>query len=429
MSNQSAPNQSANAPATNSVAGRADAGKLSTEALQVLIDQIATFNAFVIPDGTSPSCAIRAQGGGGIVGLKCCERVHRFDIELEVPSDSGVRTANVLGEAVGRVDLRWMFIPDSFAARPDLEPPPTTLDQSRSQRFAMQEMTFTFAEGEGFRSFGTGRTFPMSVNGQPKLIAVAIGNLTQGFGKFSGHEGNFTICGEVSQDGGFIGHIIARVLDEHGNLRTREALPPPSAIVARPDLDFTYLMWLAQKGKGPEQENRPSLTPDGQLRGLNIPMELKRGRSTFTAGGSAGFRAQELSVGEVIGLEVGFGRGSGGTQDGTPLNPFLFEGVARYSLDDREKRTVGAVTTNVLEGRRFDYRLAAAPGEVAWRFGFFGPVVYGSGCFEGVSGIFYGASNSIFKPPPGAHIITHCYFARLHDPNGKLRATSGRSGP
>jgi hypothetical protein len=159
-------------------------------------------------------------------------------------------------------------------------------------------------------------------------------------------------------------------------------------------------------------------------------MELKRGSSSFTAGRSEGFRAHELIVGEVIGLEVGFGRGSqpGGSQDGTALSPFQFEGVARYSFDDREKRTIGAITTNVLEGRRFDYSLAGAPGEVAWRFGFFGPVIYGAGCFNGVAGIFYGASNSIFKPPPGAHIITHCYFARLYDPTGRLRVGAGSDG-
>jgi hypothetical protein len=100
--------------------------------------------------------------------------------------------------------------------------------------------------------------------------------------------------------------------------------------------------------------------------------------------------------------------------------------VARYRFDDSARRPLGALTTNVLEGRRFDYRLTALPDEAAWRFGFFGPVIHGSGCFREVeSSIFYGASNSIFRPPPGDHIITHCYFARIYDPEGKLRAASG----
>src|SRR5262249_4137147 len=159
---------------------------------------------------------------------------------------------------------------------------------------------------DGFRSFGTGRTFPIIVGGRPRLMVAGIGNVMEGFGRFAGHEGNFTFCGELLPDGGFTGQIITRILDEGGKLRTRDPLPPLTAEVDRPDPDFTYLMWLAQKGKGPEQANRPSLTPDGQFRGLNIPMELKQGYSAFTTL-EGGFRAADLVVRDVIGLEVGFG--------------------------------------------------------------------------------------------------------------------------
>lgn len=434
MSNQPAPNRGASAQATRPPAATGAAPgasrQLSVEALQALIDQTVSINAFVSPDRGQAGCAVRARGDSGdIVGLRCGGLLNRFDIELELPSNSGVRAVNLLGETVGRVDLRWMIIPNSYAARSDVEPPPTRLDTHVSQRFVMQEMTFTFGDGrDGFRSFGTGRTFPFASGGRPgAVVASAIGNVTQGFGKFEGHAGNFTLCGELTPDGGFAGHVIARIVDEQGDLRTREALPPPAASADRPDPDFTYLMWLAQKGTGPAQANRPSLTPDGQLRGLNIPMELKRGHFTFTTAGGGGFRSSAVEAGEVIGLEEGFGRGpqTAELQDGTALSPSLFEGVARYSFDDQGGQRVGAFTTNVLEGRRFDYQYAAAPGEVSWRFGFFGPIIYGSGCFRGAEGMFYGSSNSFFKPPPGDHIITHCYFARIYDPEGKFRAAHG----
>lgn len=400
------------------------AGELSAAELQILIDQVATFNVFVIPEST------RAGSAQNHTGVVCGGSLHRFDIDLERPSESGVRVVNVLGEAEGRVDIRWLIIPNDFAARPDITPPSTPLDPSRSQRFAIQEMTFTFGDGrDGFRSFGTGRTFPVVTGGRPRLVVAAIATLTEGFGKFQGHEGTFTLCGELTSAGYFTGHIIVRIVDEQGNLRTKEPLPQIASRSDRPDAQFTYLMWLAQKGQGPAQANRPSLTPDGQFRGLNIPMELKRGSSGFSADRAGGFRAAELKVGEVIGLEVGFGRGSqpDATPVGTALSPFQFEGVARYSFDDQRGRTVGAITTNVLEGRRFDYQLAGAPSEVAWRFGFFGPIIYGSECFRGLEGsMFYGASNSILKPPPGDHIITHCYFARLYDPEGRWRAGLGK---
>jgi hypothetical protein len=335
-----------------------------------------------------------------------------------------VRAPDVLGEAVGSVEMRWIIIPNEFAARPDAEPPPTPLDRYRSQRFSMQEMTLTFADGrDGFRSFGTGRTFPMVVSGRPRLLVAAVGNVTQGSGKFQGHEGNFTLCGELTPDGSFCGHIIVRIVDEQGNLCAPELVAPPMAGVQRSDSDFTYLMWLAQKGKGPEQENRPSFTPEGEVRGLNIAMELKQGETSFTAERSSGFRSNVLRVGPVIGLEEGYGRQSrpDAGPEGTALNPFQFEGVARYSFYDQEGKTVGSIVTNVLEGRRFDFWFARTPNRISWRFGFFGPIIYGTGCFRGVEGIFYGASHSFFEPPPGAHIITHCYCARVYDPAGKFR--------
>src|SRR5262249_3604229 len=162
--------------------------------------------------------------------------------------------------------------------------------------------------------------------------------------------------------------------------------------------------------KGADQENTFSFGPDGQVRGLNIPTQLKLVELDFSA--SQGFHAANMKVGEVIGREIGFGRGSvpGADPSGTALNPFLFEGVARYSFFDSRGRTLGAITTNVLEGRRFDMRLPAAPTAPGLRFGFFGPIVYGQGLFKGFEGMFYGSTASVFNPPPGDHVITHFYM-------------------
>jgi hypothetical protein len=412
-------------PASATSPTGAGASGLSDEALRVLVDSAAVFNAYVAPD---PARAVQTEmKNGAVTGFRCGGLLHRFDLELQPPSHSCVKAVNLLGEAVGRVEMRWIIIPNSYTARPDAEPPPTPFDRSCSQRFSMQEMTFTFGDGrEGFRSFGTGRTFPVVCNGRQRTVVSAIGNITEGSGKFQGHNGNFTLCGELLPDGGFAGHIITRVVDEQGNLHTSELLPPPTDLVQRADADSTYVAWLAQKGKGPIMENRPSFTPDGEVRGLNIAMELKLGKSNFTVDQAQGFRSSTLQVGEAIGLEEGYGRQSNPNAgpEGTALNPFQFEGVARYSFYDREGKTAGAIVTNVLEGRRFDFWFAAAPNKISWRFGFFGPIIYGTGCFRGAEGMFYGASHSFFDPPPGAHIITHCYFARLYDPTGEYRAAS-----
>jgi hypothetical protein len=263
----------------------------------------------------------------------------------------------------------------------------------------------------------------MDVGGRLRLMVAGVANLTEGFGKFRGHEGNLTLCGELCPDRGFLGHVLVRVVDPDGGLRTSAELPP---LETRPDLapGLTFLMWAAQKDKSPEQENRFSVGPDGQVRGMNIPVGLKYLRLDFATGGPDGFRCADLMTGEAIGLETGFGRGTipDAPPTGTPLSPYQFEGVARYRFDDRQRRPVGALTTNVTEGRRFDLQLAGAPGVTAWRFGFFGPVVYGTGCFHGTRGLFYGASSSVFQPPPGDHVITHLYAACLADCEGKYRA-------
>lgn len=400
--------------------------QLSPEALQRLVDQVAAFNLHISPNNGG---ADTISSAGAVIGISANERMYRFDIDLKLPSlDGGVRAVNAIGEPMGCLDLRWMVIPHGYMARPDAEPPPTPLDSSRSQRFVMQEMVFAFDGQDGFLGFGTGRTFPTFAGGRAKLIVAAIGNLTEGFGKFRGHQGNFTICGELMPKGGFVGDILVRVVDQTGNLRTQLPLPIERSSDVQPDV--TYLLWTAQKGKGPEQENRFSLGPDGQPRGMNIPVGLKRLQLQASVQAPEGFLSNDLRTGEAIGLETGFGRGSqpGAPPTGTPVSPFQFEGVAKYSFDDETGRTIGALTTNVLEGRRFDISLLGLQ-ETAWRFGFFGPIVFGHGCFRGAQGMFYGASGSFFQPPPGIHVITHLYMARLEDPDGRFRVTANGVKP
>jgi hypothetical protein len=394
---------------------------VSAEVIQRLIDQAAGFNLYVVPEGGGQ------PAGSGTSGFVLTERLHRFDVTLQPPSSRSVQAANSLGEVVGQLEIRWFMIPDNFVARPDRQSATVQLDPGISQRFVMQETTFRFGNGEdGFRSFGTGRTFPMKVGNQPRIVVGAVGNLIEGFGKFRGHEGNFTVCGDLQSDG-FKGNILVRIQDSAGNLRTSSSVPALQP-QSDPDPQTTYLLWAAQKGKGADQENFVSLGPDGQIRGMNIPTQLKLVHLDFAAQND--FQGKDFGIGAVVGREIGFGRGSipGASPSGTALSPFLFEGVARYSFFSPAGKTVGAITTNVLEGRRFDMKLPAAPSEPALRFGFFGPILYGTGCFAGVEGMFYGSTGSVFNPPPGDHIITHFYMARLHDPEGKFRAAISGGG-
>jgi len=400
----------------------------SHDTVQHLVDQAASFNLFVTPDAQAGATAIRAPGGTGeVIGLSASETLHRFDIDLDLPTmSSGMKAVNRVGLASGRLDIRWLIAPHSFAAHPDREPPPTPLDASRSQRFVMQEAVFTLGEGrDGFRTFGTGRTFPMMIRGKPQLIAAAVGVFTSGFGNLQECEGNFTLCGQISAAEGFLGHIMVRILDPSGHFRTLSNLPPLEP-GPDPDPSTTFLTWIAQKGTGPDQVNAVSLTPEGELRGLNIPVQLKRVEVGFTPDVSAGLRVLDLHTFEVIGREIGFGKESvpRTPTSGVPMAPYQFEGVSRYTFYDPDGGVIGAFTANVIEGRSMNVQLPDAPDLPALRFGYFGPIIQGFGCFEGAKGFLYGAAGSVFAPPPFDHVISNMYVARLSDPYGRFRTAA-----
>jgi hypothetical protein len=389
----------------------------SAETIQSLMDQAAGFSLYATPD-------LSGKDNGGERGFAASETLSRFNIILEAPTSEGVRASNAYGEMVGKLEIRWLIIPNDFVARPDREPPPCELNPTISQRFVMQETTFIFGDGrDGFRSFGTGRTFPMMVGDKARAVAAAVGNVIEGFGKFKGHEGNFTICGDL-QANGFKGHILVRIADPAGELRTQADLPPLQRQAVL-DPQSTYLLWAGQKDHGLERANRFSVGPDGQVRGMNIPIRIKRLRLDCAAPGR--FEGNDFTVGQAVAREIGFGKGSvaGANPVGTALSPFLFEGVAHYTFHDASGKKVGTITTNFLEGRRFDTKLPGAQEAPAVRFGFFGPIIAGSGCFQGIEGMIYGSTGAVFYPPPGFHLITHFCAARISDPEGKFRGALG----
>lgn len=400
------------------------------EQIQHMVDQAASFNVFTMGDEQMPGNAISSGSrGGAVLGYEGSQTLHRFAIELDMPSlEQGVRASNRISTAVGRLDFRWMMVPHDYLARPDREPPATALDSNVSQRFVMQEGVFSWGDGgDGFHSFGAGRTFPtMLINGKPHLSAMAVGVLTEGFGRLQGYQGNFTVSGELTPEGSFIGNIMMRIVDPAGKLRTTVQSLPAMETIPYPDANTTFLTWIAQKGQTADQENTFSVNGDGEVRGLNIPVALKRVQVDFVPGGGAGLTSLDLRLGEVMGREIGFGRESvpRGPGRGTMQTPFQFEGVSRYTFYDAEGQTVGAFTANVVEGRSIQMQLPDAPEQPALRFGYFGPIIEGYGCFEGVHGFLCGAAGSVFAPPPSDHVISNMYVARLFDPQGRFRSSS-----
>lgn len=384
------------------------------ERLQQKVEAAASFHLLVTPSGGR--AAVRARGGV-TVGLDAVEMAHRFKLELAPPGRDGVVGTNVVGERLGDITLRWVVVEPGYVACRGHEPAAIPLDPASSQRFVIEEMTFRFASGDGFRCFGSGRTFPMA---GARLVTGGIADIVEGSGCFRGRLGNVTLAGEIAPDGGFSGHVMVRVLDPDRTLREAAALPPPEAQGAS-EPGATYLTWIARKAGGAKEENRFSLTPSGTPRGVNIPVPLSRVWADCAI--TRGFRVSDLRIGEAIGREIGFGRESRPRTAtmGSALTPYQFEGVSLYTFYDPEGANVGTLTANVVEGRSIQVRYPGAPAAPGLRFGYFALIVGGTGCFEGVEGLLYGTAGSVFAPPPAPHVIANLYVARLHDSSGRWR--------
>jgi len=382
--------------------------------LEYLVDQAAVFNTFILADQNVEN------GSNNIFGLTTSQPFHHFSADVKIASQC-LKASNEIGEAAGRIEQRWVLVPDNYIAAPRRNPPQIALNPEISQRFVMPEVRVSFGDGrDGFTGFGTGRTFPPLRGRQQKLAVSGVGDILQGFGKFNGHSGNFVLSGDLVTGRGFEGNLLIRVVDAYGKLRTTNRLPLVRPAATAPDT--TYLMLRSRK-KGPEQRSTFSYSANGQIRGINVPLELKQLTTGFEFSGKDGL-VSEISAGAVIGKEVGFTAtdpANPGTGNGSSEAPFSFQGVSRYTFFDRPDRPVGSFTVNFLEGRTFLMKLAEDPSQKALRFAFYGPIIFGSGCFKGVRGMFYGASGSVFEPPPGQHVIIHTYMARLDDPDGRFR--------
>jgi hypothetical protein len=418
MSNQPISTPPATGPAGGGAPSPAQPN-VSPEVLQQLIDRAASFNIFSIPDPKNANVATPVQGSSNdVIGFKIHENLHRFVVTVRPPeAGMGLVATNTVGELTGQFSHRWMLMPDDFAASPNREPPPTRLDPSRSQRFVMLDSVCKFGDGlDGFRGFGTGKTFPVMVNGRPQLVAAAIGVILEGFGKFKDHtEAIYMHCGTISPQRGFMGELSLRVMDPEGTLYTTDGL---SDITPEPDPEpgITYILI---RGQGyPADAFTPILGPQGQVRGLKADERLKILELDYSAKGHRGLRSV-TKVGQIIGVlsgEIIFDISDpGGT---TPFNPIPFTTYNTITFYDREGRNIGSFGADLVEGRTFYMEIPGAPGTRGIRFGGFGPLMNGTGFFKGIEGMMTDNTVANFTP----HVAASIYMFRIHDPDGRYRA-------
>lgn len=392
------------------------------DVVQHMLDRAATFNIFALPDPEHPDRATLTPndpqdyfGLNGGYGLDIRSTLHRLATDVRPPSlDAGVRVDQRVGEAGGTLRCRWLFGPPDLQWTPGREPSPAIFDPWRSQRFAVQDGTFTFNdEGDGFSIYGIGRTFPMAVHRRPVLMVAAVGNLMEGKGRLQGMTGTFILTGRIV-DLGFRGNITLRALDWNGKLRSDDDLPGLKP-VADPAPDDSFLVFRGVK-KDSHVQTTFGPPPDARRVALITPSQMRSADFRWTAGGRRKARTR-MSVGQVdanMDATVLFDLLA---PPGTPQNPVPFETEEEYRFIDSDGRLVGTVRTGVIEGISFNLEFPALPGQPGVRFAGFGPITGGTGAFEGVQGML--TVNSLIGISPHALSLVHCLH--ILDPERRFR--------
>ena len=379
--------------------------------VQHLLRRAAYFSFFSMPNSAEPNVPIIANGQ--MIGVHVHENLHRFDVRMARPTaERGLRAANVVGLPAAKVHIIWRPIPDDYVANPNGDPPPTPLDPTRSQRFTFLDGEFRFddASHSGFHGFGTGRTFPVRINGQPQLRIGAVIDILEGYGKLKNHQGTVVVNGYITPPSGLALNIMLRVLDPSGDLLTTSDLP---ALVPIPDPDpgTTFLTFL-----GEENDDEPTTTisgPGGQMQGASVHELL---RLVHLDSAATGRRAPlaKTSVGTLVGRLDGqllFNPFAPGLQPPIPFQ--TRNGV--FQFFDGHGGTIGTLTADIVEGRAFPAQLPGAPMPV-FRFGGFGPFISGTGQLSGAVGMMsLNAAISVFP-----RTLSNLYVLRVSDPDGRF---------
>jgi len=386
---------------------------LSAEVVQQAIDQAAHFNLCAVPDPHRSDAAI-SGGSGGIIGIRAEQILHRLHVICRQPTTRTPITARtVVGEPVARLTQRWMAMADDAVPQMDRDPPPIPIDSSRSQRFAMLDTVCTFANGEdGFRAFGTGLTLPTPASeGPPQLLALAVGTIVEGFGRFKGkEEGTYVFCGRLSPQTGLSGNFLLRVIDTDETFRTANTLAPIAAR-AEAEQDVTYIVFRGQAIAS--DPVTPRLGADGRPRGLIVEQGLRlldldcigRGRpfSSDVVGPAIGRITANVSFNPMA-------------PGGSIRDPIPFRALDEFVFDDPETgRRVGSFTADSIEGRVFRTSVLGVSGI---RFGGVGRILGGQGVFKGIRGLMTDNSVVTFTP----HVSASVYVLRVQDPEGRFSA-------
>jgi len=346
------------------------------------------------------------------------EELHRFEFTNQAPTaTNGFRTSKTIGEPVADVHIRFTPIPWNFEAAPGKCPPTTLLIPFISQRVAMLEGQLVFKDSlkSGFKAFGTARTFPVSVRGKSQLRVGAAIEILEVKGRFEGLTGAFVINGYIEPPHGLALNLMVRIIDPKGTLQAH-APPPftPIQPIPDPDPSAAFLVFLGEPD--PERPITLNRSPDGRVVSANIYERLRLANVLFDLTTPVDLRSQ-TTQGPIVGTRSSTLYFYTDPANPAPVSPVQdIDGV--FTFFDPQRRVIGTLNANVVEGRAFATELTETPKPILRLTGF-GPFTSGTGQFANASGMM--STNGVLSIFPRA--ISRLYVLRIEDSDGKFQTT------
>ena len=348
----------------------------------------------------------------GIIGVDVNEELHRFDVRGTVPDErKGVRAANTIGETLGSLGMTWRIAPDDFEPAPGRVPPPTLLDQTRSQKFVLLDgrQRYRDTRETGVRAFGVGRTFPAIVNGQPQLRLGAVVEVLEGFGKLAGLTGTIVVNGYAVPPGGLFINFVSRFPDPDERVLTPE-WTSSCRRQPEPDPDTTFLFFLGEPD--PEQPADESAPAGDRPLESRICQRLRLVHLGADVDSPDGLRSHTWK-GPVVGRVTANLRFDA-------AEPAATSSIAltdvQLAFTDPGGGLVASLAVDAAEGRAIRTSVQECP---LFRFGAFGVLTGGTGAFQGAEGMMTTNASISFAPRTDSSL----YVIRMSDPGGRYRAS------
>jgi len=327
--------------------------------------------------------------------LAVSQPLHRLDANVHVATlERGVTAANRVGDALGAITMRMLVAPDDFEATPSATPPATEIQTERSQRLVLRDGALTFKDrGEGaLRFFGAGRTYPSTVNGQPRLFFAGTGIVIEGAGSLKGTRGTLAMTGEITRGGEVSLTVIGR-FDPDGPIVLEDNLSPMFD-GAEADAGSVVMTLAGAMMPGAASED---------LRGLRLGTDVPNA-------------AHVRSLARV-GNTVGRATGSIAFDASEHRYSVPLAGMYRViTFTDAAGRRLGSLSLDTVEGTSLREQ---HDSDLVQRTVAYGSIAGGTGVFTGASGVF-----TLDAAVPAGSAATSVYTLRLGDPDGRFRAVA-----